>query len=150
MTHSSPYRVVHQTPPVKAYRHLRQASGLSPKALEAAERGFPNSLFSVQVLCDGEPVAMGRVIGDGGCFYQVVDVAVLPEHQGRGLGKAIMGEIANYIEQEVPESAYVSPIADGQAYKLYQQFGFVLTAPASVGMAFRRNTSSASAEPNIL
>ncbi|PPT59137.1 GNAT family N-acetyltransferase [Xanthomonas arboricola] len=143
MTHSTPYRVVHQTPTVEAYRHLRQASGLSPKALEAAERGLPNSLFSVQVLCDGEPVAMGRVIGDGGCFYQVVDIAVLPEHQGRGLGKAVMGEIANYIEQEVPDSAYVSLIADGQAYRLYQQFGFVLTAPASVGMAFKRNTASA-------
>ncbi|PPU25176.1 GNAT family N-acetyltransferase [Xanthomonas arboricola] len=143
MTHSAPYRVVHQTPTVEAYRHLRQASGLSPKALEAAERGLPNSLFSVQVLCDGEPVAMGRVIGDGGCFYQVVDIAVLPEHQGRGLGKAVMGEIANYIEQEVPDSAYVSLIADGQAYRLYQQFGFVLTAPASVGMAFKRNTASA-------
>ncbi|PPT27589.1 GNAT family N-acetyltransferase [Xanthomonas arboricola] len=143
MTHSAPYRVVHQTPTVEAYRHLRQASGLSPKALEAAERGLPNSLFSVQVLCDGEPVAMGRVIGDGGCFYQVVDIAVLPEHQGCGLGKAVMGEIANYIEQEVPDSAYVSLIADGQAYRLYQQFGFVLTAPASVGMAFKRNTASA-------
>ncbi|NJC44501.1 UNVERIFIED_ORG: ribosomal protein S18 acetylase RimI-like enzyme [Xanthomonas campestris] len=149
MTHSTPYRVVHQTPTVEAYRHLRQASGLSPKALEAAERGLPNSLFSVQVLCDGEPVAMGRVIGDGGCFYQVVDIAVLPEHQSRGLGKAVMGEIANYIEQEVPDSAYVSLIADGQAYRLYQQFGFVLTAPASVGMAFKRNTSSASAAPNL-
>ncbi|KOA96282.1 AttT protein [Xanthomonas arboricola] len=147
MTHSTPYRVVHQTPNVEAYRHLRQASGLSPKALEAAERGLPNSLFSVQVLCDGEPVAMGRVIGDGGCFYQVVDITVLPEHQGRGLGKAVMGEIANYIEQEVPDSAYVSLIADGQAYRLYQQFGFVLTAPASVGMAFKRNTASAA--PNL-
>lgn len=76
MLPSSLYRVVHQTPTIEAYRHLRQASGLSPKALEAAERGLPNSLFSVQVLCDGEPVAMGRVIGDGGCFYQVVDIAV--------------------------------------------------------------------------
>ncbi|MEA0684655.1 GNAT family N-acetyltransferase, partial [Xanthomonas campestris pv. campestris] len=97
MLSSSLYRVVHQTPTIEAYRHLRQASGLSPKALEAAERGLPNSLFSVQVLCDGEPVAMGRVIGDGGCFYQVVDIAVLPAHQGRGLGKTVMGEIASYI-----------------------------------------------------
>ena len=150
MLPSSLYRVVHHTPTIEAYRHLRQASGLSPKALEAAERGLPNSLFSVQVLCDGEPVAMGRVIGDGGCFYQVVDIAVLPAHQGRGLGKTVMGEIASYIEREVPASAYVSLIADGAAYKLYQQFGFALTAPASVGMAFKRKTSRASAASDVL
>ncbi|WP_386352280.1 GNAT family N-acetyltransferase [Xanthomonas campestris] len=150
MLPSSLYRVVHRTPTVEAYRHLRQASGLGPKALEAAERGLPNSLFSVQILCDGEPVAMGRVIGDGGCFYQVVDIAVLPAHQGRGLGKAVMDEIASYIEREVPASAYVSLIADGEAYKLYQQFGFALTAPASVGMAFKRKTSRTSAAFDVL
>ena len=33
---------------------------------------------------------MGRVIGDGGLFFQVVDIAVEPAHQGRGLGKAIV------------------------------------------------------------
>ena len=86
-------------------------------------------------------VAMGRVVGDGGCFYQVVDIAVLPEHQGRGLGKAVMREIAGFIEREVPESAYVSLLADGQAYQLYQQFGFAPTAPASVGMGLKKEKS---------
>ncbi|MBB4132965.1 GNAT family N-acetyltransferase [Xanthomonas sp. 3075] len=140
MTELFPYQVVHQTPTIETYRHLRKASGLSPKSMEAAERGLPNSLFSVQVLCDGEPVAMGRVIGDGGCFYQVVDIAVLPAFQGRGLGKAVMQEIQHYVEREVPDSAYVSLIADGQAYKLYQHFGFALTAPGSVGMAYKKES----------
>jgi len=81
---------------------------------------------------------MGRVVGDGGCFYQVVDIAVLKEHQGNGLGKRIMGEILRYIEANVPESGYVSLIADGQAQDLYAQFGFVHTAPRSVGMAYRK------------
>jgi len=81
---------------------------------------------------------MGRVIGDGGCFFQVVDIAVLREHQGKGLGKRIMGEILRFIETHVPESGYVSLIADGPAQDLYAQFGFVHTAPRSVGMAYKR------------
>jgi len=87
--------------------------------------------------CD-EIVGMGRIIGDGGCFYQVVDIAVLPAHQGRGLGKLIMREIMRYVEEQVPASAYVSLIADGQAQDLYAQFGFTHTAPKSVGMAIKR------------
>ncbi|WP_236101164.1 GNAT family N-acetyltransferase [Pseudomonas argentinensis] len=81
---------------------------------------------------------MGRVLGDGGAFYQVVDIAVLPAHQGRGLGKMIMAAISDYIAREVPESAYISLIADGEAYRLYQQFGFALTAPASQGMGLTK------------
>jgi len=134
----SHYSISHDIPSVETYRHLRQASGLSAKTVEAACRGLPNSLFAVQILCAGQTVAMGRVIGDGGTFYQVVDIAVLPEHQGRGLGKKVMSEIQGYMEREVPASAYVSLLADGEAYRLYQQYGFALTAPASVGMALKK------------
>jgi GNAT superfamily N-acetyltransferase len=132
------YRIRRAIPSAADYRRLREEAGLSPKTLEAAERGLPNTIFAVQVLAGDEVVGMGRLIGDGGCFYQVVDIAVLPQHQGRGLGKTIMGEIASFIEREVPESGYVSLLADGKAYRLYQQFGFVLTAPASVGMELKK------------
>ena len=114
------------------------ASGLSPKSAEAAARGLPNTLFAVQLLLDGEPVGMGRVIGDGGTAYQVVDIAVLPEHQGRGLGKRIMDEIAAWLRANVPEGGYVSLLADVPADALYAQFGFVHTAPRTVGMAWKR------------
>jgi hypothetical protein len=35
----------------------------------------------------------------------------------------------------VPAETYVSLIADGEAHRLYAQYGFEPTAPASVGMA---------------
>ncbi|MCV2368435.1 GNAT family N-acetyltransferase [Roseateles oligotrophus] len=132
------YLAVHETPSVQTYQALRLGSGLSGKTDEAAERGLPNTLFAVQIFHGAQPVGMGRVIGDGGCFFQVVDIAVLKQHQGRGLGKLIMTEIRKYIETQVPLSGYVSLIADGRAQELYAQFGFVNTAPRSVGMAYRR------------
>lgn len=137
------YTVLPATPSIETYRHLRSASGLSAKTEEAARRGLAGSLFAVQIQHQGETVAMGRLIGDGGCFYQVTDIAVLPAHQGRGLGKRVMAEIMKHIETELPESAYVSLIADGQAHELYAQFGFKLTAPRSVGMAMRVGQRSA-------
>ena len=54
------------------------------------------------------------------------------------LGDDVVREIMRYIDSEVPPSAYVSLIADGQAQDLYAQFGFRHTAPASVGMALKR------------
>ena len=138
MSAAAPYTTRLAIPAVATYQQLRIAAGLSAKTAEAAAKGLPNSLFAVQVLVGDDVVGMGRIIGDGGCFYQVVDIAVLPAHQGKGLGKLIMREIMRYIDSEVPPSAYVSLIADGQAQDLYAQFGFRHTAPASVGMALKR------------
>ncbi|MBH2072050.1 MAG: GNAT family N-acetyltransferase [Burkholderiales bacterium] len=138
MTAASPYTIRLAIPAIATYQLLRVAAGLSAKSTEAAAKGLPNSLFAVQVLLGDEVVGMGRIIGDGGCFFQVVDIAVLPAHQGKGLGKLIMREVRQFIDSDVPESAYVSLIADGQAQDLYAQFGFRHTAPASVGMALKR------------
>ena len=138
MTAASPYTIRLAIPAIATYQHLRVAAGMSAKSTEAAAKGLPNSLFAVQVLLGDEVVGMGRIIGDGGCFFQVTDIAVLPAHQDKGLGKRIMREIMQFIETEVPQSAYVSLIADGQAQELYAQFGFQHTAPASVGMALKR------------
>jgi len=125
-------------PTVADYVRLRAASGLSPMSPAAAAQGLPNSLFAVQVVHAGEVIGMGRVIGDGGCFYQVVDICVLPAHQGRGVGKRIMGAISAWLRGALSDTGYVSLIADGDARKLYAQFGFVETAPASVGMTLPR------------
>ena len=138
MTAAPPYTIRLAIPSIATYRQLRVAAGLSAKTAEAAAKGLPNSLFAVQILHGDAVVGMGRIIGDGGCFFQVVDIAVLPAHQGKGLGKRIMREIRAFIDSEVPDSAYVSLIADGQAQDLYAQFGFQHTAPASVGMALKR------------
>jgi ribosomal protein S18 acetylase RimI-like enzyme len=131
------YSISRDIPNVETYRRLRVECGLSPKTEEAAAQALPNTLFAVQVFLEDMPVGMGRVVGDGGCFYQVVDIAVLPRHQGRGLGKLIMGEVMKYIHERVPESGYVSLLADGRAQDLYLQFGFRPTAPGSVGMYYK-------------
>jgi GNAT superfamily N-acetyltransferase len=129
------YNLEVSVPSSEDYRRLRISAGLSAKSAEGAAVGLPNTLFGVIVRKDGKVVGMGRVVGDGGLFFQVVDIAVEPEHQGRGLGKAIVGKISEYLREATPSGAYVSLIADGEAHRLYAQFGFEPTAPASIGMA---------------
>ena len=131
------YVLIPRTPTVPEYRGLRRGSGLSDKTEEAAVRGLPATLHSVVIEHNGDAIGMGRVIGDGGTAYQVVDIAVLPPHQGKGLGKRIVSALVDWLHANAPKSAYVSLIADGPAKDLYAQYGFEPTAPASIGMAFR-------------
>ncbi|HBK45005.1 MAG TPA: N-acetyltransferase [Xanthomonadaceae bacterium] len=129
------YRVEAAIPAVEDYLRLRVVAGLSPKSAAAARRGLPNSCFAVCVRHRGRTVGMGRVIGDGGCFYQVVDIALEPAHQRRGLGKRIVAALVEWLQANAADGAYVSLVADGDARHLYAQFGFAETAPASVAMA---------------
>ncbi len=125
--------------PVESYRNLRVKTGLSPKSEEAAKIGLTNTLFSVLVTNDkDEHIGMGRIVGDGGCSCQVVDICVLPNYQGCGIGRMIMQKIKEYIDNDLPETCYVSLIADGDASYLYEKFGFKDTMPISKGMFLRR------------
>lgn len=132
------YEVKAQVPTVEDYIGVRLAAGLSRKTVEAATVGLKNSLFAVTVFYADEPVGIGRVVGEGGCFFEVVDIAVLPEHQGKGVGKLIMDALMDYIREHAPKSAYVGLMADDGTPAFYEKFGFTRAeAPTSAGMVLR-------------
>lgn len=131
------YQILPQTPSVQDYLRLRVAAGLSAKTEEQAQKGLPNTWFGLTVMHAGKAVGMGRIIGDGGTAFQIVDIALEPDHQGKGLGKAIMAGLMAHLAAHAPEGAYVSLIADGDARHLYAKYGFQPVTPASIGMAMR-------------
>ncbi|QHS24566.1 GNAT family N-acetyltransferase [Virgibacillus sp. MSP4-1] len=102
--------------------------------MEAAEVGLKNSWFAVCIYDKQTLIGMGRVIGDGGAFFQIVDIVVKPSYQGQGLGKRVMKEIMNHLDENTYAGSYVSLIADDPANKLYEQFEFKYTYPGSHGM----------------
>lgn len=131
------YRLVLGPPPVPDYLQLRRESGLTPKTERQATVGLPGSWAACHVVEDatGEVVGMGRVLGDGGWYFHVVDMAVLPGHQRRGLGDAILSTLLDRIRDDAPPGAWVNLLADPPGRRLYERHGFVETAPGSVGMA---------------
>ena len=141
-------------PSVPEYRHLRAASGLTPMT-EAQSRAVPNGTwYSCHVTfdadttdpppkdnTDGNAVAMGRIIGDGGWYFVIADMAVLPNHQRKGLGDAIIKHLLAYIRANAPEGdPYVNLTADPPGMKLYSRNGFIESAPQNeVGMMLPAN-----------
>ncbi|WP_105971615.1 GNAT family N-acetyltransferase [Streptomyces geranii] len=131
----NPYELSAGVPSVEVFRRLRTDAGLSDKSPEAVELALPHTWFGVVLSHGGEPIGMGRIIGDGGTAFQIVDVCVHPAHQGRGLGRRIMAALTGELERRAPATAYVSLIADGPARFLYEKFGFADTAShGSIGM----------------
>ncbi|KAI4225198.1 MAG: hypothetical protein L6R36_004102 [Xanthoria steineri] len=101
------YAIAHATPSVETYIALRTTTGLTPFSPEASARALPNSLFTVLIMHEGEAVGMGRIIGDGGCFFQVTDICTHPAHRGLGLAKAVMAELTTWLDGNAPRGAWV-------------------------------------------
>ncbi|MBT2674719.1 GNAT family N-acetyltransferase [Streptomyces sp. ISL-14] len=129
------YRLTVGVPSTEIYRRLRTEAGLSDKAPEAVALALPNTWHGVVLHHEEEPIGMGRIIGDGGTAFQIVDICVLPAHQGRGLGRRIMAALTEELERRAPATAYVSLIADGPARFLYEKFSFAdIAEHDSIGM----------------
>lgn len=118
------YEIREEIPGVEEYINIRVASGLSRKSKEAAEVALPNSIYGVTAYCKSERVGIGRIIGDGGCFFEITDMAVLPEHQGKGVGRLIMEALSGWLSENAPKTAYVSLMAHHGKPEFYAKFGF--------------------------
>ncbi len=131
------YRLVDGPPPVDEYLLLRQRSGLSSKRPDQAAIAIQGSWAAVHMVHEptGVAVGMGRVIGDGGWYFHVVDMAVLPEHQRRGLGDRMLATLLDRVREHAPAGAWINLLADPPGRRLYARHGFRETAPGSIGMA---------------
>jgi len=131
------FEICPTAPEVNDYLRLRDIAGLSPFTSSAAEAGLAGTYFGVSIVFETSVIGMGRIVGDGGLFFQIVDIAVDPDYQGRGLGFSVMSALMEHLKEHAPPGAYVSLLADVPANRLYEKFGFTATAPKSIGMATR-------------
>lgn len=131
-------------PSISQYLQLRSTAGLSPKTPSQAAAVATGSWFGCYVAFDApdegpQPVGMGRVIGDGGWYFHIADMAVHPKHQRKGLGDVILKTLLNQIKQEAPPDGtpYITLFADEPGKKLYYKNGFRDAAPEELGMVVK-------------
>ena len=132
---SADYELIDEPPAISDYLELRRASGLSPKVEAQAHGALENSWFFCHVrhVESGETVAMGRIIGDGGWYFHIADMATLPTHQKRGLGRTVLDRLLAEIARRSPENPYVTLMGDPPGRRLYESAGFRDASP-SLGM----------------
>lgn len=60
------------------------------KEFDKIQTAFKNSYKVVTAWDDKKLIGCCRMVSDGICYASVFDVAVLPEYQGKGVGKGLM------------------------------------------------------------
>ena len=93
--------------------------GMAYHKPDVHRRAFEASHTTVFVYHADQLIGFGRAISDGVYQAAVYDCAVLPEYQGKGLGKTIMDHILSRISH-CNAILYASPGKEG----FYQKHGF--------------------------
>jgi len=108
------------------YMELYAAVGWSPFPREQVVTALINSNFTVCVKDGQKAVGMGRTVGDGAYMYAILDVAVSPDYQGKGIGRLIIDNILKYIKETVPYGYHVCAhlISTENKEGFYEKFGF--------------------------
>ena len=89
---------------------------------------FTNSMFRCFVREDGVLIGAGRAVADGIDVSYLADIAVHPDHQGRGLGKEIVSHLRERSKDHRKIILYAAPGKD--AFYLKLGFKRMLTAMA--------------------
>ena len=116
--------------------NLYRIAPLGEKSPEHLRLAFSNSMFKCFVLADGKLVGAGRAVADGiDCSY-LCDVAVHPQLQGQGLGKAIIEKLKALSAGHRKIILYANPGKEG----FYRKLGFLRMRTA---MAIFQNREAA-------
>lgn len=107
---------------------LYRQAPLGDKTAAILQTVFTNSRYRCFASEGGRLVAAGRALADGADCSYVCDVAVLPSHQGRGIGKELVSKLVELSRGHKKIILYAVPGKEG----FYRKFGFLrlLTAMA--------------------
>lgn len=115
---------------------LYRVAPLGVKPPDSLATVFGNSRFKCFAYADGRLVGAGRALADGlDCSY-IADVAVHPDHQGRGLGQAIIRQLVELSDGHKKIILYANPGKEG----FYARLGFL---PMNTAMAIWSDPASA-------
>ena len=99
---------------------LYRKAPLGNKSPERLRTVFTNSMFRRFAYEDGVLVAAGRALADGADCSYICDVALLPSHQGRGLGHALIDQLVELSRGHAKIILYAVPGREG----FYARHGF--------------------------
>lgn len=126
---------VDRIPSADEHNLLFQSVGWATYELEELEKALKGSLAGTVAESEGEIIAMGRVVGDGGKFFYLQDLVVVPHRQGEGIGRMVLDRLITQVETMAPVAPFIGVFATQEAVEMYRRFGLTEGFGGLTGMA---------------
>ena len=108
-------------------------------SLEQTRLAMEHTLFRVSVFDGDRIIAMARMIGDMGLDYYIKDVIVRPEYQGKGIGRLLINELLQFVNDNgiSGTGVFVELCAKPDKIPFYQKFGFEANEAQRLKLMYR-------------
>ena len=122
------YELVDNVLSAEDFVRLKMAAGFIERPLAQVEKALKNGLFNVSAICGGQVVGMGRLVGDGAMYWYLQEIVVLPEYQGKGIGKSIVNRLLEHIKSAAVPGTIIDIGLTAVKGKepFYEKFGFLV------------------------
>lgn len=117
------------------YLKLREQVGWIRLSDRQAKAALENALYTLLACLDGEPVGMGRIVGDGAVVSYVQDLVVIPKAQGRQIGGMLLERLRAYAESltEPGTRMMLCLMCARGRENFYQSHGFIARPTDTLG-----------------
>ncbi|MCV2350546.1 GNAT family N-acetyltransferase [Paucibacter sp. Y2R2-4] len=134
---AQPFVLQAELPSAAAFKALYDTTGWGPVAREAGfyQAALAGSWRSRSAYLEGHLVGLARVISDGHLHAFITEMIVHPEHQGQGIGSALLRALL--------QDCLAAGVTDIQLFcakgksPFYVQHGFISRPDDAPGMQYR-------------
>lgn len=115
------------------YISLRRKVEFKEYGYEDVKVALCNSIYTVVVYEQEQPIAISRIVGDDRIVFFIKDVVVDPSYQKLKIGKLLMTSMMNYIATKACQGAYIGLMSTPCCVEFYEKYGFVKRPSEGLG-----------------
>nr|YP_009393216.1 hypothetical protein [Symphyocladiella dendroidea]ARW61778.1 hypothetical protein [Symphyocladiella dendroidea] len=135
------YLTINQNINLSDLERLCDSVGWVRRPLKKVKIALDNSFLIVSIFYYQQNkkklIGFARVTSDGSFNATIWDVAIDPEFQGQGLGKALMNEVIKQLRNY--DISTITLFADPEVVKFYRHIGFIIDPDGVKGMFWYPN-----------
>ncbi|WP_055669459.1 GNAT family N-acetyltransferase [Desnuesiella massiliensis] len=108
------------------YDSIRRYANMQQYEKDDIIEALKNTLYSVVIYDNENPIAIGRVVGDGRITFFIKDVVVHPSYRCKHVGTMVVNSLLDYIESCSCKHPYIGLMAMPNTEGFYEKFGFII------------------------
>lgn len=128
-------KYVERFPTPDEYNMLTDSVGWGTREEHIIEEALKNTLYSLCVYDDDKLIGYGRLLGDKTIFLYIHSVMVIPEYQGKGIGRGIVTNLLKKVDEYKKVNPKIRTYLGAAKGKegFYEKFGFETRPNKDVG-----------------
>ena len=125
--------IEHRLPTISEFLTLRAQTDWGVPDPNIVEKVLDRSFSGIVAMDGGQAIGMARTVGDGHLILYIQDVIISAAHRKQGIGRALMKDLLNELENTCSSNCTVGLFAAIGQTGFYEDLGFSTRGNSTYG-----------------